>query len=329
MNSVDSKNREFQRISKIFAPLAAGYPGAFNLTDDAAVISPATGNELVVTTDTMIARVHFMPNDDPKLIGRRLLRVNLSDLAAMGARPLGYMLNIALPNKIKNEWLEAFASGLAVDQEKFSISLIGGDSVATRGPIALTITALGDVITGGVLRRTGALVGDVVYVSGTLGDSVAGLEVAKKNAEGLSDRDRHYLLNRYFMPEPRLTLGRTLIGTAHSAIDVSDGLLADLGHIADNSHVGIDIDVTKIPLSMAGKTALECEIVSMNDIVCGGDDYELALIVPALARKTMSTFAKSLGVPLTEIGLVKKAAGVRLLDKCGYDITPVIKGYVH
>ena len=134
MNSVDSKNREFQRISKIFAPLAAGYPGAFNLTDDAAVISPATGNELVVTTDTMIARVHFMPNDDPKLIGRRLLRVNLSDLAAMGARPLGYMLNIALPNKIKNEWLEAFASGLAVDQEKFSISLIGSNAPLTVVP---------------------------------------------------------------------------------------------------------------------------------------------------------------------------------------------------
>lgn len=329
MKNVHNMNKEFARINEIFAPLSAGYPGAFNLTDDAAIVRPFAGNELVVTTDTLIASVHFMPSDDARLISTKLLRVNLSDLAAMGARPIGYTLNIALPKKINNVWLEAFAAGLAADQAEFAISLIGGDSVATSGPITLTLTAIGDVVRGGVLRRSGALAGDLVYVSGTLGDSVAGLAVAKDKANGLSEQDQRYLLRRYRTPEPRISLGRKLIGIAHSVIDISDGLVADLGHIANNSHVGIDIDVTKIPLSPAVKAALECKILSLDDVLGGGDDYELAVVVPVAARNTMSVFARSLGLPLTEVGFVSEVAGVRVLDVHGCEITPVKGGYVH
>ena len=329
MTSPRNKTSEFTRISNIFAPLAAGYPGAFGLTDDAAIMQPRAGYDLVVTTDTLIAGVHFLADDEPGSIAEKLLRVNLSDLAAMGARPIGYTLSVALPSDIEDMWLEAFAAGLAGDQAEFAVTLIGGDSVATSGPIALTMTALGDVVRGGALRRSGAEAGDIVYVSGTVGDGVAGLAVSKDGAAGLSEQDHRYLRCRYTKPKPRLALGRKLRRIAHAVIDISDGLVADLGHIADCAGVAIEVDAKKIPLSTAVRVALDNRIVSMDDVLGGGDDYELAVTVPKLARNVMSTFAKSLELPLTEIGRVIYGAGVRILDPNGLDITPANKGYTH
>ncbi len=329
MTSRRKKTGEFERIANIFAPLAAGYPGAFGLADDAAVVRPRAGYDLVVTTDTLIAGVHFLSDDAPGSIAEKLLRVNLSDLAAMGARPFGYTLNIALPAEVEDAWLDAFAAGLAGDQAEFAVTLIGGDSVATSGPITLTLTALGDVIRGDAMQRSGAQVGDIVYVSGTVGDGAAGLAVAKGRAAALSALDRQYLRRRYAKPEPRLALGRKLCGIAHAVVDISDGLVADLGHIANASRVAIEVDAAILPLSSAAKAALDGNIVSMDDVLGGGDDYELAVTVPEISRNLMATFAKLLGLPLTEIGRVHDGAGVCVVDSNGTDITPANKGYSH
>jgi thiamine-monophosphate kinase len=329
MKPAANKTDEFSRIANILAPLAAGYPGAFGLTDDAAVVQVSAGYELVVTTDTLVAGVHFLPGDEPGSIAAKLLRVNLSDLAAMGGRPIGYTLNIALPSEVSDPWLRAFAAGLASDQAEFSVTLIGGDSVTTSGPITLTLTAFGDVVSGGELRRSGAKVGDIIYVSGTIGDGAAGLAVATGEFEGLSTRDRDYLLQRYTRPQPRVALGQRLLGVAHAAIDVSDGFVADLGHIAKCSEVSIDVEADKIPLSDAAKSALEKSVVSMDRVLTGGDDYELAVSVPKSARNVMAALAKFFTLPLTEVGRVCAGTEVRILDQRGADITPVKKGYVH
>ena len=329
MNSSDNKTNEFSRIANLFAPLAASYPGAFGLSDDAAVMQLPAGYELVITTDTLIEGVHFLTDDEPGTIAAKLLRVNLSDLAAMGARPIGYTLNIALPSAVGDKWLEAFAAGLARDQMEFSVTLVGGDSVTTSGPIALTMTAFGNVISGEALRRSGAVIGDVVYVSGTVGDGAIGLAVATGGLDSLSAGDKYYLRQRYMRPEPRVALGQKLTEVAHSAVDLSDGFVADLSHIAECSDVLIEIEVEKIPLSDAVRTALSEGVASMDCILTGGDDYELAVSVPDSAKSTMYSLSKSLNLQLTEIGRVCQGLGVCILDKSGTDITPVKKGYVH
>ena len=329
MKLSDKKTDEFSRIANVFAPLAKGYPGAFGLSDDAAVMQLSAGYELVVTTDTLIAGVHFLTDDEPGSIAAKLLRVNLSDLAAMGARPIGYTLNIALPSAIGDQWLEAFAAGLASDQTEFSVTLIGGDSVTTSGPIALTLTAFGDVVCGAALRRSGAKAEDIIYVSGTIGDGAIGLAVAAGGLESLSARDRDYLRQRYMRPEPRVALGQKLCDVAHAAIDVSDGFVADLGHIAECSNVSIEVDAEKIPLSDAVRAALDQKVASIESVLTGGDDYELAVSVPGSAKNIMSSLSRSLDVQLTEVGRVCEGIGVRILDKNGANIAPVRKGYVH
>jgi thiamine-monophosphate kinase len=329
MRLSDKKTDEFSRISKVFSPLAAGYPGAFGLSDDAAVMQLSPGYELVITTDTLIEGVHFLTEDEPGSIAAKLMRVNLSDLAAMGARPIGYTLNIALPSAIGDQWLEAFAAGLARDQTEFSVTLIGGDSVTTSGPITLTITAFGDVVCGEALRRSGAIAGDIVYVSGTVGDGAVGLSAATGGLESLSVQNRDYLRRRYTRPEPRVALGQKLRDVAHAVIDISDGFVADLNHIAECSDVSIEIEAAKIPLSDAVRAALNNGVASMDHVLIGGDDYELAVSVPDSAKNDMASLAKSLGLQLTEVGRVCQGFGVRVLDKNGADISPAKKGYVH
>jgi len=329
MRLSDKKTDEFSRISEVFSPLAAGYPGAFGLSDDAAVMQLSPGYELVITTDTLIEGVHFLTEDEPGSIAAKLMRVNLSDLAAMGARPIGYTLNIALPSAIGDQWLEAFAAGLARDQTEFSVTLIGGDSVTTSGPITLTITAFGDVVCGEALRRSGAIAGDIVYVSGTVGDGAVGLSAATGGLESLSVQNRDYLRRRYTRPEPRVALGQKLRDVAHAVIDISDGFVADLNHIAECSDVSIEIEAAKIPLSDAVRAALNNGVASMDHVLIGGDDYELAISVPDSAKNDMASLAKSLGLQLTEVGRVCQGFGVRVLDKNGADISPAKKGYVH
>lgn len=311
---------EFGRIARFFAPLAAGFPGALGLTDDAALVAPGEGRELVVTTDALVADVHFRSQDPPDLIARKALRVNLSDLAAMGAVPICYTLATILPDACGEEWLAAFVRGLAADQAEFKIALAGGDSVRTPGPATLSITAIGAVETGRALRRSGARPGDRVYVSGTIGDGALGLAVL---AGGLADDDFGTLAGRYLLPQPRLGLGRALIGRASAALDVSDGLVADLGHVAETSGVRIVIEAERVPLSPAARAARAADPRLMETILTGGDDYELAFTSLEALPEAIA------GVSIACIGRVEAGTGVAVLDREGRQVTLSAGGYQH
>ncbi|HYZ32288.1 MAG TPA: thiamine-phosphate kinase, partial [Crenalkalicoccus sp.] len=244
---------EFALIARHFRPLAG--PAALDLGDDAALLDAPSGRQIVMTVDTMVAGVHFLLDDPPETIGRKLLRVNLSDLAAMGAAPLGYLMTTALPRGTPEAWLAAFAAGLAEDQRGFGIQLLGGDTVATPGPVTLSLTALGTVAPGAALRRKGAVPGDTLWVSGTIGDGALGLRALRgevADPEGA-------LARRYRLPEPRLGLGAGLAGLAHAAMDVSDGLLQDLGHLCRAGGCAAELEAASVPLSPSAAAALAAD----------------------------------------------------------------------
>src|ERR1051325_6240577 len=216
--SVAARPGEFALIAQLFAPLAIA-PGAFGLTDDAALVTPPPGCDLVVTADALVEGVHFLTDDPPDSIAKKALRVNLSDLAAKGAAPMGYLLVLSLPSRVDMTWLRPFAAGLAEDQQSFGPSLLGGDTTSTPGPLTIAITAFGQVPTGSMIRRAGAKAGDLVFVSGTIGDGGAGLACLKGECASLGSDEREYLIRRYRLPEPRLKLGQALRGVASAALD--------------------------------------------------------------------------------------------------------------
>ncbi|MCR9073042.1 MAG: thiamine-phosphate kinase [Alphaproteobacteria bacterium] len=307
---------EFDRIARFFAPLAEGAPGAFGLTDDAAVLPPASdGLEWVVTVDALVAGVHFLPDDPADLVARKALRVNLSDLAAMGASPRGYTLALALPKTLPAtaDWLEAFSRGLGEDQAEFGVHLLGGDSVSTPGPVTLSITAFGLVEREKLLRRSGASVGDDLWVSGTIGDGALGLEVARGRLFGAySD-----LADRYRLPRPRTTLGPRLAGLASAALDVSDGLLQDAGHIAARSGCRLVIEAPAVPLSESAAAAISDDPDLFARALQGGDDYELLFTAPVECRSAIDASGRDVGVSVTRIGRVESGTGIELLDRNG------------
>lgn len=319
---------EFALIARLFAPLAKGVPGAFALADDVAVLEPLAGHDVVLKTDSLIEGVHFLRDDPANMVAQKALRRALSDLAAKGAAPSVYLLALALPSWPDMGWLEAFANGLAEDQESFGISLAGGETNATPGPLTITVTALGQVPRGKLIRRLGASPGDVVFVTGTIGDAGAGLALAthRDNAPGNAARD--FLLSRYLLPLPRLSLGLALRGIASAALDVSDGLLADLAHIADVSQVRIEIDAADIPLSPALR-----EMSGGNEAIAraatAGDDYEIAFTARPSKREAIHEVAARAGTAVTAIGRVRAGEGVVLLDEAGREIPAARKGYTH
>lgn len=323
------KTGEFQRIARIFAPLAESFPGALGLLDDAALIEPTADCEFVVTTDTIVAGVHYVGDEPASAVGRKLLRVNLSDLAAMGARPRIYTINVALPDSVDDAWLEDFAAGLAADQRQFDVVLAGGDSVATPGPTTLTLTAIGEVARGKALRRGGARPGDTVYVSGTIGDGALGLLAVRGALPELAAQDREWLAGRYRIPQPRLILGQALAGVATAALDVSDGLVGDLGHIAEASGVGCVVEADRVPLSEPARAALTADAGLRETILTGGDDYELLFTLPPERGDAVPAIAEQAGIPVTPIGRVETGRGVRVLDATGQAIEFARPGYVH
>lgn len=307
---------EFDRIARFFAPLAKGAAGAFGLTDDAAVLPPMPADrEWVVTVDALVSGVHFLPSDPPDLVARKALRVNLSDLAAMGASPQGYTLALALPKDIGDAtaWLEAFSRGLGEDQTEFGLHLLGGDSVSTPGPITLSITAFGLVERGRLLRRTGASPGDDLWVSGTIGDGALGLDVLQGRLSGAFED----LADRYRLPRPRTSLGLRLAGLASAALDVSDGLLQDAGHIAEQSACRVVIDAPAVPLSELAAAAISEDPELFARALQGGDDYELLFTAPPAAADAVESAGRDVGVSVTRIGRVESGAGVELLDRNG------------
>ena len=318
---------EFERIRRFFAPLAG--PGGLDLLDDAALVDCRAGRRLVVTADAIVEGVHYLPVDPPELVARKLLRVNLSDLAAMGARPLHYLLTTALPAVYGADWVAAFARGLAEDQRRFQVSLLGGDSVATPGPAALSLTAIGEVTAGKEIRRSGALVDDLVWVSGTIGDAHLGLAVLRGAYSQLAPEHRAGLVRRFRIPEPRVEFGPRLAGLAHAMIDVSDGVLADLGHICETSNVAARVEVEALPLSPAAKEIVDQRMDSRVSLAAGGDDYELLFTAPASATKAIEELSSVLGLPITMIGLIERGKGVRLVDSEGRAIPVDHAGYRH
>lgn len=318
---------EFERIRRFFAPLAGA--GGLGLLDDAALVACGPERQLVVTTDALVAGVHYLPDDPSDRVAQKLLRVNLSDLAAMAARPLYYLLTTALPQALGTEWLAGFARGLAADQARFGVALLGGDSVATPGPAMLSLTALGEVAAGAEVRRSGARVGDRVWVSGTIGDAFLGLAVLRGGHRGLSQEQRAALVARFQLPEPRTELGPRLSGLAHAMIDVSDGLLADLGHICETSGVGAVVEVTALPLSPAARLLVAADPALLPRLASGGDDYELLFTAPDAAEARIAALSAGLGLPLTAIGRVETGAGVRLVDREGRQVAVESGGYRH
>jgi thiamine-monophosphate kinase len=316
---------EFEFIARRLRPLAAGTPGALRLLDDAALLDPPGGAQLVLTKDAMVAGVHFLADDPAAQIGQKLLRVNLSDLAAMGAEPIGYLLSIARQRETSDAWLEGFCRGLAEDQAEIGIALLGGDTVSTPGPLTLSITAIGQVPRDQALLRSAAEEDDDLYVSGTLGDGALGLKVLQGELSA-NAAATVFLADRYRRPQPRLALGRSLRGVAHAAIDISDGLLADLGHILEASDLGAEVRADRLPLSSA---AGEFPDAALDAALAGGDDYELLFTAAPDKHAQIEQISRELELPLTRIGRLDVLPGLRVLDAHGQPIHPERTGWTH
>lgn len=324
---------EFDTIMRYFAPLSARAPGAFGLANDAAVWRPSDGFEAVVTTDCMVAGVHFLADDPPASIAAKLLAVNLSDIAAMGARPAVYTVAAAWPKATEEAWIAAFAAGLGDAQADAGVVLIGGDTVSTPGPMTFTLTAIGEVKTGGALSRGGSAAGDVVFVSGTIGDAALGLKVLRGTLVLNEGADADFLIGRYRGPTARSGLGAGLVGLASAAIDVSDGLAQDLGHMARESGVEFTVRASDLPLSGAARAVVAADRDFWDSVFGGGDDYELAFTVPRENVQAVWALAASVDTPITEIGDVGTASAegisVRFLDDGGSPIAVSHGGYQH
>ncbi len=307
---------EFTRIAA-FRPLAA--PEALGLQDDAAVFAPPPGRELVLSADAIVEGVHFLPTDSPDLVARKLLRVNLSDLAAMGAVPLHYLLTVSVPRSTNADWFGAFARGLAQDQAEYGITLLGGDTTSTPGPACLSATVIGHAAPGRALRRAGAQAGDGLWVTGTIGDAALGLLALRGEVADPGGA----LANRYRLPQPRL--GLALAGLVHAAMDVSDGLVQDCGHLARAAGLGAVIHAADVPLSPAARAAGRLELC-----LTGGDDYELLLAVPDHAGAALQAECRRCGLPVTRIGhFAQGAPEVRVIGPSGETLAFPRAGFSH
>lgn len=320
---------EFGIIKDILSPLAAKMPGAFGLTDDAACLSLEPGKELVLTKDAMVAGIHFLEDDPPSLIAKKLLRTNLSDLAAMGAKPKGYLLATAWPDSCDESWIREFAAGLKEDQDFFDVGLLGGDTVKTTGPLTLSLTALGSVTTGKAMRRNGAKIGDVVCVSGSIGDGALGLQSVLGKLNDISVPSRKFLEGRYRLPIPRLALGEILINYATACLDISDGLIADIGHICEQSNIGALLERSKIPLSNAGREVVSLHPEYWASIFGGGDDYELVFTIAPDRQQEAFERAEDVGIAVTVIGKIIEGSSPQIFDSNGQEVYVAQPGYTH
>ncbi len=322
---------EFELIRRYLAPLTAKTRGAQELRNDAAVLTPPAGRELVLTADMLTSGVHFLPEDPADLIARKAMRVNLSDLAAMGAEPLGFLLTIAWPAAPEEAWISAFAAGLAADQDAFAFPLLGGDTTGTPGPLTLSVTALGSIEPGQALERATAKAGDSIFVSGTLGDSALGLKVLRGELQGLEPAAAEYLADRYRIPQPRLHLGRALSEErlASAALDLSDGLAADLGHILEESGLAAEIHTELLPTSRAAQDALAVEPSLVEAVLCGGDDYELLFTASPALEPNLVDLGRRFGLRITKVGQTFEGRGLRVLARQGVEVTLTKTGWRH
>lgn len=287
-------------IAQFFAPMAA--PEGLGLLDDAAVLRPPAGADLVITKDVIVAGVHFFADDPPAAVARKGLRVNISDLAAKGAEPVGFLLALALPGDWTADWLAAFAQGLGEDAAAYRCPLFGGDTVKTPGPLMVSITALGRVENGRMVARTGVRAGDILYVSGTIGDAALGLKARLGLCPQLEAGPRSFLLDRYLLPQPRLALAPALAQFAHGGMDVSDGFVGDLTKMLRVSRVSARVELAKLPLSAAAHAAIAGDPALFEIAATGGDDYEILAAVAPERADAFEAAAAKVGVAVTQVG---------------------------
>ncbi|MEX0589589.1 MAG: thiamine-phosphate kinase [Xanthobacteraceae bacterium] len=311
---------EERLIGRLFRPIAK-YPGALGLTDDAALVTPPAGHDLVLTVDAIVAGVHFFPEDPADSVAKKALRISLSDLAAKGSQPLGALLSLSMPEATSENWLEAFARGLGADCEEFRCPLLGGDMTRTPGPLTISITAIGAVPSGKMVQRKGAQAGDAVIVTGSIGDAALGLllrrEPERAAFEKLNRAAKAHLADRYLVPQPRVGLSRALREHASAAIDVSDGLAGDLMKLAAVSGVGACIEAKQVPFSPAARAALAAAPGLLELALTGGDDYEIAATVPENRLKALQTAAAGAGIDVTTIGRIDTGEGVAVIGLDG------------
>jgi len=319
---------EDELIARIFAPFAG--PAGLGLRDDAALLTPPPGEDLVLTTDALVAGVHFFADDPPDAIARKALRVNLSDLAAKGARPLGFLLALALPRDWREDWLKAFAAGLAADASTYDCPLAGGDTVATPGPLTLSITAIGAVPSGRMAMRSGVKPGDRLYVTGTVGDAAIGLRLRSGRGPEIPQADRDFLLDRYLTPQPRLALAKTMSLHAHGGMDISDGFVGDLTKMLAVSGVSARVPIYRLPLSPAARAAISVNPDLFAVAATGGDDYELLASVAPRSARAFEAEAAAAGVPVTFVGEAVEGYGPpRFIGPDGGSVTFAHGSYSH
>jgi thiamine-monophosphate kinase len=311
MSGVESEDSpEDRMIARHFKPLATA-PGAFGLVDDAAAIVPPAGHDIVLKADAIVGGTHFFPDDPPGAIARKALRVNLSDLAAKGATPLGYLLSLAVPAGIDDDWLAEFAAGLGDDAERYACPLYGGDTVRSPGPVMVSVSVFGAVPHGRMLMRAGARAGDLVVVTGTIGDAALGLRLRQDADAGsrwrLTAEERAHLIDRYLVPQPRNAAALALREYAAGGMDVSDGLVGDLGKMCRASGVTAEVDVAAVPLSVAARKAIAVDPGLIEPALTGGDDFEVLASVGEARWEPLRQAAEAVGVPVTIIGRFRAA----------------------
>jgi thiamine-monophosphate kinase len=329
---------EFGAIERWLRPLARSLPGALDLTDDAGWLALPHGRILVAAKDAMVEGRHWFPGEPPELVARKLLRVNLSDLAAMGATPVAYLLALAVPGPDAGDWIRRFTEGLGADQGRYGVAVLGGDTVGTDGPAMASLTLLGHApAPSALLTRGGARPGDDVWVSGTIGDAALSVEAGYGRfdpaALGLSAEDIAGLEARRQLPEPRLALGRMLVGLATACADVSDGLPADLGHIAETSEVDAELCVDLVPRSAAAGRVVAARPDLGPIVWTGGDDYELVFTAPPAAAHAITALSAREGIHVSRVGRIVPKAAERgrtvLVNADGRIIAADRPGHVH
>lgn len=318
-------------IARYFRPLATA-PGALALADDAATLG-TSGEDIVVTTDAIVEGVHFLADDPADTLARKALRVNLSDLAAKGADPAGFVLTLAL-RSASAAWLSAFAAGLGQDARQFACPLLGGDTVSTSGPLMISVTAFGRLPRGAMVRRAGAAAGDVVVVTGTIGDAALGLDLLTKGkvavASVLDETEQTMLITRYRVPQPRNAIAPALRRWASAAMDVSDGLAGDLEKLCAVSAVAADVQLAAVPLSPSARVAIAAGAASLESLIAAGDDYEVLCTVPERNFEAFADAAADASVPISRIGRITPGSqAVRFIDQNGVEIRLSRRSYSH
>ena len=312
---------EFELIERYLAPLATD-PGSFELVDDVAVLTPPTGHDLVLTKDMLAAGIHFFAEDPASAIAQKALRVNLSDLAAKGAAPLGYLLGLGLPRDWREPWVADFCAGLAADQASYGVTLYGGDTIKSGNGMVLSVTAIGAVPKGKAVRRSGAKPGDRLYVTGTIGDAALGLKLRMEPALGerwgLSEPERAHLLERYLLPRPRVAAAASVLRFARASMDISDGLVGDLNKLLRASRISADVWAASVPLSQATKRAIKSDPDALVTAMTGGDDYELLVAVAPDDCASFEAAMAEIALPVAVIGEAVAGKGAaRILTAAG------------